>query len=338
MQAYFIFITVFLISLCKVFTIDMMPELNKNVLNFRYSANFKYEGMLTHSFDRFHVVAKYKIPKVEHLQFTTFTFDLTCNHLNISKKSYLLRYITHCRRIAPYVKFYKQQIDYYNQTAYNLLQNKIGLILPTFHNRKKRFLTTILHTVATKVIGLAFEGISSFLHHRRHKALQKAVNILNSKTNIDHNRVYHLEDTMIMYGKYNSNTLMELVNMVHQMQNVTTWKEKVFVSEMNEWLKHKLEDIHNKFNYLIDAVLFLTMVKEKYVRMYEKFINEMKSYSKAIRVLSKGYLPIILIMPSKLEAILQQVQLAITKSNQDYEIVFKQTVFALQYEVSYIWH
>ena len=83
MQTYFIFISVFLISLCKVFTIDVLPELKKNVLNFGYSANFKYEGMLTHSFDRFYVVAKYEIPKAEHLQFTTFTFDLTCNHLNI---------------------------------------------------------------------------------------------------------------------------------------------------------------------------------------------------------------------------------------------------------------
>ena len=144
--------------------IDMMPELKKNVLNFRYGANFKYEGMLTHPFDRFSVLAKYKIPKVEHLQITTFAFDLMCNHLNISKKSYLLRYIKHCRRIAPYVKFYKQQIDYYNQTAYNLLQNEIGLMLPNFNNRKKGFLTTILGTLATKVIGLAFEGISSYLH------------------------------------------------------------------------------------------------------------------------------------------------------------------------------
>ena len=106
-----------------------------------------------------------------------------CNHSNISKKSYLLRYIRHCRRIAPYVKFYKQQIDYYNQTTYNILQNEIGLILPSFNsnNRKKRFLTTILGTIASKVIGLAFEGISSFLHHERHKALQKAVNVINSK-------------------------------------------------------------------------------------------------------------------------------------------------------------
>ena len=125
----------------------------------------KYKGMLTHSFDRFYVVTKYEIPKEEHSQFTTFTFDLMCNHLNISKIP-LLQYIKHCRRIAPYIKFYKQQIDYYNQTAYELLQNEIRLILPNLTNRKKRFLTTILGTIATKVVGLAFEGISSFLHHK----------------------------------------------------------------------------------------------------------------------------------------------------------------------------
>ena len=81
---------------------------------------------------------------------------------------------------------------------------------------------------------------------------------------------------------------MELINMVHQMQNITIWKENAFVSEMNEWLKHRLEDIHNEFDYSIEAVLFLTTVKEKYERMYEKFINELKSYSKAIKILSKG--------------------------------------------------
>ena len=204
-----------------------------------------------------------------------------CNHLNISK-SLLLRYVKHCRRIAPYVKFYKQQIDYYNLTAYELLQNEIGLILPNLNNRKKRFLTTILGTIATKEVNLAFEDISSFLHHMQHKTIQKAVKVLKYREGIEHNRVYHLEDTMIMYGKYNSDTLMELVNMVHQMQNVTTWKEQIFVSKMNNWLKHKLENIHSEFDYSMDAVLFLTSIKEKYVGIYEKLINELRSYSKAV--------------------------------------------------------
>ena len=55
--------------------------------------------------------------------------------------------------------------------------------------------------------------------------------------------------------------------------------------------------------------------------MYERFINELKSYSKAICVLSKGYLPISLIPPSKLETILQKVKTALAKTNKNYDLV-----------------
>ena len=94
MNIHLTLIAVVLISMHEVLAINVMPELKKNVLNFGYGTNFKYEGMLTHSFDRFYVVPKYEIPKVENLKFTTFSFDLMCNHLNISKKRYLLKYMT----------------------------------------------------------------------------------------------------------------------------------------------------------------------------------------------------------------------------------------------------
>ena len=55
--------------------------------------------------------------------------------------------------------------------------------------------------------------------------------------------------------------------------------------------------------------------------MYERFIEELKLYSRAIRVLSKGYLPITLLTPSKLEKILNEVRIAIAKSNKDYDLV-----------------
>ena len=74
-------------------------------------------------------------------------------------------------------------------------------------------------------------------------------------------------------------------------------------------------------NYAINSVLFLTTVREKYMKMYEGFIEELKLYSKAIRVLSKGYLPISLLPPSKLEKILREVRIAIAKSNKDYDLV-----------------
>ena len=44
-------------------------------------------------------------------------------------------------------------------------------------------------------------------------------------------------------------------------------------------------------------------------------------YSKAIRILSKGYLPISFLPPSKLEKILKEVRIEIAKSNKDYDLV-----------------
>ena len=177
-----------------------------------------------------------------------------------------------------------------------------------------------MESVASKVIGLAYEGISSFLHHKRHKALHKTVAVMNKKTNVQCNRIHHLEDTMIIYGVYNSDTLTDIIDTVHRMQNFTTWNEKTFAGKLHHWMEIYAQD-EGMQNYAINSVLFLTTVREKYVKMYERFIEEIKLYSKAIRVLSKGYLPISLLPPSKLEKILREVRIAIAKSNKDYDLV-----------------
>ena len=141
-----------LTSIHAILTTNTMPELEKNVLTFRYRANFKYKGMLAHSFDRFYVVTKFEMPKVEDLKLTTFTFDLACRHL-MCDNTFMQKYLKHCQRIVPYVRLYQKQVQYYNHTTYNILQNEINLILPTFteSNRKKRFLSAVLGTVASKL-------------------------------------------------------------------------------------------------------------------------------------------------------------------------------------------
>ena len=73
---------------------------------------------------------------------------------------------------------------------------------------------------------------------------------------MEHNRVYHLEDTMIMYGKYNSDTLTSLIDTVHRMHNITTWKERLFVGKMNDWLKQELTHFNNEYSYSISTLLF----------------------------------------------------------------------------------
>ena len=77
-------------------------------------------------------------------------------------------------------------------------------------------------------IGLAYEGISSFLHNRRHKALHNAVEAVDKQVLIQCNKLMHLEESVVMYGIYNAETLQKLINTVFLMHNFTTPNEKLF--------------------------------------------------------------------------------------------------------------
>ena len=70
--------------------------------------------------------------------------------------------------------FYKEQISSYNHTVHNILMNEISFILSNFPKLRegKR---SIIASLITGFIGLVYEGISSYLHNKRHKALHKSV-------------------------------------------------------------------------------------------------------------------------------------------------------------------
>ena len=60
----------------------MKPEIQKNVLKFSYGINYKYEGMLAHSFDRFYVVTKFILPTLDDLRLSPIRYDQECNYLH----------------------------------------------------------------------------------------------------------------------------------------------------------------------------------------------------------------------------------------------------------------
>ena len=113
-------------------------ELQNNILKFRYGINYKFVGTISHSFNRFYVVTKFKLPTVQDLQFTTIPHDKGCNHLDDAKTrgGYSVGMVEeikqYCVKIVPYIDYHKKQIEYYNQTASDILTNEIALILPTF--------------------------------------------------------------------------------------------------------------------------------------------------------------------------------------------------------------
>ena len=201
------------------------PELKKNILNFGYGINYKYEGMLAHSFDRFYVVIKFILPSLGDLNFSTLNYDNTCAYkyvCNTDSKKHILDLMTFCKKIEPFVLYYKRLIKSHNNMAHNILENEINLILPQIPRKQK---CGIITTLVSSFIALAYEGLSSFLNHRQNKALHKAVRAMDSKTTIQHNKLTQLENSILMYGIYNTETLEKLVNTVHNIHNTTSSHE-----------------------------------------------------------------------------------------------------------------
>ena len=82
----------------------------------------------------------------------------------------------------------------------------------------------------------------------------------------------------------------KLIDTAHHIHNITTPNEKLFMGELNTayaWYVNK-QGIQC---YAINSLLYLRMVREKYIKMYDEFIMQLHMYAKAIRILAKGYLP-----------------------------------------------
>ena len=297
-------------------SITFKPELKRNILNLGHGINYKYKGMLAHYFDRFYMTTKFILPSIGDLNFAYLDNKHMCN---TESKKHMLHLMTFCKKIESFVLYYKRLIKSYNNTAHNILENEINLILPQIPRKHK---PGIIIALVSSFIGLAYEGISSFLHHKQNKALHKAVRAVDSKTTIQYNTLMQLEISMLMYDVYNTGILEELINTVHSIHNTTSLHERLFAGQQSSLtLRALYANSFGLHHYFINSLLYLRTAQDKYIALYRELITQLHVYTSEIRILAEGYLPISLVTHSKMTEILNDVKTAIWKTNPDYDLV-----------------
>ena len=222
--------------------------------------NYKYEGMLAHSFDRFYIVIKFMLPSIGDIKFSNLNFDDSCTYMNkkyapnMDSSKYLAESKKYCNKIKPFVSYYSKLIKSNNATVYNILVNEIRLLLP--HISKQN--CGIASTLVSGFIGFAYEGISSFLQRKCKDALQKAMIAMNNEVNFQHNKLLKLDSTMLMYEICNAETLEKLINTVQEIHNVTSSHERLFAGEHNPAIFRLLyTDALCIQQYAFNSLLFL---------------------------------------------------------------------------------
>ena len=176
--------------------------------------------------------------------------------------------------------------------AHNILKNEIDLILPQVLRKQK---CGIITTLVSSFIGLAYEGISSFPHHKQKKALHKGVKAMDIKTTIQCDKLMQVENSMLMHGVYNADTLEKLINIVHQIHNTTSLHERLFAGQQSSLPRYA--NAPGLQHYSMNSLLYLRTVQDKYIALYKELITQLCIYVTSIRILAKGYLPMSLITP-----------------------------------------
>ena len=118
----------------------------------------------------------------------------------------------------------------------------------------------------------------------------KRVNAMDTKADIQWNKLMHSENSILMYVVYNAETLEELIKTVHNMYNTTTSHGRLFggqhsPSVFKTLFAHSL-GLHQ---YSINSLLCLRTIQDKYISLYKEPISQLCIYISAIRILVKGY-------------------------------------------------
>ena len=153
---------------------------------------------------------------------------------------------------------------------------------------------------------------------------------MNEQVNIQCNKLMKLDDTMLMYGIYNAETLEKLINTVYEIHNATSSHEKLFAGEHNHSLFRMLyTDALGIQQYETNSLLFLRIIQDKYISLYKELITQLHTYVSAIRILAKDYSPNMLITPKKLQEILREVKRSLHITNPRLYFSFRQITFIL---------
>ena len=80
MQIHLYFLLRILICLSSRYSsVEIKLELQRNILKFGYGINYKYEGMLAQSSDRFYGITKFVLPTLDDLKLYPIKYDKDCN-------------------------------------------------------------------------------------------------------------------------------------------------------------------------------------------------------------------------------------------------------------------
>ena len=263
---------------------------------------------------------------------------------------------TKCNRVLPQANFYQSQQEELQFLLRQLLTHDLYSVLPELNQtpsmyshgpryetrpvnlpdldetkftaktvndpaqiRGRRCFGSILAKAIPGLITLAIESVSSYIKGKQQQRINTAVTRLRNDDNKIKNDLKQHKNELLMYGRYNLNSLKGIINTInalHDRQNYYEWavKQKVFNFRTNEI---------DAVNYNFDTMMYLSNAREEHVVTYKEAVKAARDFLDGIAIVTQGRLPRALISDNQLRKILGKVDAMMKRNYPDYVLAAK---------------
>ena len=121
------------------------------------------------------------------------------------------------------------------------------------------------------------------------------------------------------------------------MHNTTTLNENLFSGKCNHWFQWYLSQ-DRVGHYAINSHLYLRMLREKHVKLYEKFSSQLQMYAKAKKNSFKGLFTYFSFATIKITGNYRWSWKGYSDYKSRLQYIHKKAIPILWYEISYLWN
>ena len=193
------------------------------------------------------------------------------------------------------------------------------------HVRRKRGLLGLAVPIIGKLATIAIEALGSHLQKKRRRAMAKALERLESKQFLNKNQLYKLDHDFLMFGDYEIQTTDGMIRLLGNLNNRTQYLEKIITGKdpttARNFLKNNLRGTEI-FSHQVQ--MYMQAMRERYLRVPENLISELRLLLRSIAILSRGYLPPQLFSPTDIVRISQAALSMIKNKHPDYVLAIPQ--------------
>ena len=242
-----------------------------------------------------------------------------------------LYHALHSLHPVSHLRYKRKQKRSLHPTPGSLLDNDTLTNITPFlslhdipRNRSKRLLGALgaIASAALPAVGklatLAVEELGAYLQRKRNKALKVALQEMDNKIGVTLNEMHQLEKDFLLYGEFDINSTKSIMELLDSLHNRTSTLENILEMKETEWNIRFLLSTNGPAVYSHMTQLYIDNLKEKYIRLYEALVTELRLLLRSIAILSKGYLPPQMFPPTTLVRTSEKAIAMMKEKNPDY--------------------